>query len=132
MVSGSCLCGDIRFEVDTEGAGFGHCHCSMCRKAHGTGFVTWLDVMREAFRWTAGEERVARYRSSPAMTRTFCPTCGSPLFSNAAVVPGLQFVRAASLDNPAAVTPGMHIYCDSAQPWALPDDGLPRFGKLPG
>jgi len=26
----------------------------------------------------------------------------------------------------------MQIYCDSAQPWALLEDGIQRFPKMPG
>lgn len=41
-------------------------------------------------------------------------------------------LQAASLDDPAAVSPTMHIYCASAQPWGQPLDDLPHFAKMPG
>ena len=37
MLTGSCLCADIAFEIDGPVDIVGHCHCSMCRKFHGTG-----------------------------------------------------------------------------------------------
>ena len=36
MLTGSCLCGDIAFEIDGPVDTAGHCHCSMCRKFHGS------------------------------------------------------------------------------------------------
>lgn len=35
-VRGSCLCGDVRFEVRMPAAWFQCCHCSRCRKKTGS------------------------------------------------------------------------------------------------
>ena len=48
------------------------------------------------------------------------------------LLPDLQFKHPSNLYNLAQVTSSMHICCDSAQPWGLPEEGLPHFGKLPG
>ena len=37
---GGCLCGDVRFTVDWPSKWIAHCHCSMCRRAHGAAYVT--------------------------------------------------------------------------------------------
>ena len=34
MVHGSCLCGQVRFELTGPAQFINHCHCSMCRKVH--------------------------------------------------------------------------------------------------
>ena len=60
MVTGSCLCGEIRFEVTAELGPVGLCHCGMCRKASGTAFATNASVDRAGFRLTRGAERVQR------------------------------------------------------------------------
>src|SRR5262245_33705063 len=78
--SGACLCGSVRFEIDSTTKWCAHCHCSMCRRAHGAPFVAWVGVKSEQFRFLAGEDRVERYRSSPEATRSFCKTCGSMMF----------------------------------------------------
>ncbi len=36
VLTGSCLCGAVAFEVDGPIAGIGQCHCSLCRKVSGT------------------------------------------------------------------------------------------------
>ena len=56
-----------------------HCHCSICRKAHGSPFVTFVGVEASDFRWLTGDEALVRYRATPdsVYERTFCPRCGS-------------------------------------------------------
>ena len=59
---GGCLCGAVRFEITLPSKWCAHCHCSMCRRAHGAGVVTWFGVPEDRFRITAGEELGARFR----------------------------------------------------------------------
>ena len=123
MVAGSCLCGDTRFEVDPSGGRISHCHCSMCRKAHAAPFVSWLSAPAAGFRWSAGEERVAHYRSSEWMNRAFCPRCGSAL---PAVDGETVDVPAGCLDDDPGVRPSRHIFYASHAPWLTVNDDLPR------
>jgi hypothetical protein len=74
---GSCLCGAIRYEFDGPFEVMSHCHCSMCRKHHGTAFATFVTTSVSAFRWLAGETSVVTYQSSPNGKRCFCGACGS-------------------------------------------------------
>jgi len=37
-----------------------------------------------------------------------------------------------ALNDPAAYTPSMEIYCSSAQPWFHADTERKRFAKMPG
>ena len=77
MLTGTCLCADIAFEIDGPVDTVGHCHCSMCRKFHGSAFATFGTTALEDFRWVRGAERVRTYRSSARGYRHFCPRCGS-------------------------------------------------------
>ncbi|MFT5740494.1 MAG: hypothetical protein ACI9LO_003411 [Planctomycetota bacterium] len=62
---GSCLCGEIAFEVDELGSTIGNCHCSMCRKFHGPAYATLAEVEAEHFRWLRGKEslKILSYES---------------------------------------------------------------------
>ena len=53
-----------------------HCHCSMCRKHHGTPFATWAAAPLAGFRYTAGRTRSA-LRLVAGFHRSFCRVCGS-------------------------------------------------------
>src|ERR1700686_4005215 len=77
---GSCLCGGIQYELSSELRGTAHCHCSMCRKAHGAAFATHGGVPKSDLRLLTGADLLREYGSSPTITRSFCSQCGSQLF----------------------------------------------------
>lgn len=79
MIQGSCLCGKVRYELRGQAQFINHCHCSMCRKTHGTAFGSFLHADGHAFAWTEGALEVRRYESSPGTFRSFCRNCGSGL-----------------------------------------------------
>jgi hypothetical protein len=74
---GSCLCGAVCYEIDSIDTPIAHCHCATCRKARASAFATTASVLREHFRWIAGEELLRAYESSPGKFRRFCSLCGS-------------------------------------------------------
>ena len=130
---GGCACGAVRYECEGEPVLAAHCHCRDCQRASGAAMSTVFAVPRAAFRRVGLTSTYATTGDSGnPVVRHFCADCGSPLFTDVNVLPDLQFVRAASLDDPAAVSPTMHIYCASAQPWGKPLDDLPHFAKMPG
>ena len=133
-LKGQCSCGAVTYACDGEPVMVAHCHCRDCQRSSGAAMATVFAVPKQAFHLLSGETRRYAYTgdSGQPVYRHFCPNCGAPLFTDVTVLPDLQFIRATSLDNPAQVTSSLHIYCDSAQPWGLPEDGLPHFGKLPG
>nr|WP_312509789.1 GFA family protein [Pseudomonas luteola] len=116
MLKGSCLCGAVTYEVDTSLEKATHCHCSMCRKAHGAAFATYTIVSKKSFRFTTGEADVAAYRSSPEVVRTFYRRCGS----------NLQFLRdgrdtqglaLGSLDSALGALPVDEIFTEAQPSW---------------
>ena len=38
MITGSCLCGEVTYEISGKVGDIVHCHCQTCRKAHGAAF----------------------------------------------------------------------------------------------
>jgi hypothetical protein len=129
-VKGSCLCGGVRYEVDSF-LRVVNCHCSMCRKATGAAFRTRARVLLDAFRWLRGEELVSRYASSPGEERTFCRVCGStlPTFFRDRPELGLPL---GTLDEDPGVRPSAHVWVDSKAPWWEITDDLPQFAEGPG
>jgi hypothetical protein len=131
-VPGRCFCGAVQFEVGLPTVFCGHCHCSMCRRAHGAGYVTWVVVPYERFRLLAGEERLVRYRSSDHGTRSFCATCGSTLFCESTRHPDVIDVVLANLEGEIDRRPEVHLFFDDRAPWVHVADGLPRLGGPTG
>lgn len=127
MVTGSCLCGEIRFEVTAELGPVGLCHCGMCRKASGTAFATNASVDRAGFRLTRGAELVQRYESSPGHWRCFCRVCGSPVFGEMRDMPDLVRLRLGALDGDPGARPAYHWAVNVKAPWWTIHDGLPQL-----
>ena len=127
MTTGSCLCGGVTFEISGDLAPIQICHCIQCRKAQGSAFVTNIPVGADQLRFTAGEDLIKTYASSPGKVRAFCGNCGSPLFSRRDSVPGTVRIRAGTLDGDLSVRPAFHIYWDFRANWLELDDGLPHY-----
>jgi hypothetical protein len=70
--TGGCLCGAVRVECTAAPRRVGLCHCLDCRKRQGALFHSFA-VFPPAAVTVTGETRTYK-------TRSFCPTCGSPLF----------------------------------------------------
>lgn len=74
---GSCLCGQVTFEVAGFSQHVANCHCSMCRKFHGAAFGTLAEV--NGLVWLSGKELLKDYVAPNGTTRTFCSHCGSSI-----------------------------------------------------
>ena len=131
-VPGACLCGGVRFTVELPTLFCGHCHCTMCQRAHSAAFVTWFGVPYAQFRITAGEDRLVRRKSSDHGTRSFCGACGSQLLCESTNHPDWIDITLASMEGPIDRGPEAHYYVDDAVRWARLEDGLPRFGGATG
>jgi hypothetical protein len=129
---GGCLCGAVRFEITPPTKWCAHCHCSMCRRAHGAAWVTWVGVPAGQFRLTAGESALVRYASSAAAHRGFCSSCGSTLLFESARWADEVHVALANVEGDIDRTPQAHVYFDDRAPWAEVHDELPRRGGPTG
>ncbi len=131
MITGSCLCGAVRWQVDGDLGTMSHCHCSMCRKAHGAPFGTYVSAASDNFRWLGGEETISTYESSPGFVRAFCGQCGS-VVPDPADDDGHVFIPAGGLDSDPGVRPESHIFAATKAPWHIIGDDLPRHDAYPG
>lgn len=122
MIKGSCLCKGYQFEVDGEFGDMVDCYCSMCRKAHGAAFATFVGCNASEFKITQGEELIAQYQSSPEGKRSFCKVCGS----NAPMHAGEQvYIPAGLLDVDPGSRTSAHFFVASKAPWVeITDDAI--------
>ena len=130
MIQGRCLCGAVRYEVDGPIVDMVHCHCSMCRKHHGTPYATWAAAPLAGFRYTAGEAEIGRYDSSPGHQRSFCTHCGSVTPERLEEM-GLVIMPAGNLEGDLGVRPSKHMFVASKAPWHEITDDLPRHDEYP-
>lgn len=129
--SGGCLCGEVRYE-GSEAQGGGHCYCEDCRRSSGTSHCSHMIVSESRFS-VQGEVRFfdAVADSGNTISRGFCPSCGSPIYSRNSGMSGMVIVRASSLDDPHVFAAGLIVYASRAPAWGQPRDDLPVFAEMP-
>jgi hypothetical protein len=129
--AGSCLCGEVRFEVEGVFEKFFLCHCEYCRKDTGSAHAANLFSKTATLTWLSGEDKTTFF-NLPATRhcRRFCSTCGSALpYSTGGKY---LIVPAGSLDTDVSIRPDAHIFVASKANW---DDGLEevvRIDHFPG
>lgn len=131
MLTGSCLCAAVAYEIGGPLSQALNCHCSMCRKAQGSAFRSRARVKTADFRFTRGDDLVTYYESSPGNHRGFCRVCGSPIHSKFDDQPDVLGLPLGSLDQDPGIKPRFHVFVGSKAPWHDITDELPQFQELP-
>ena len=67
----------------------------------------------------------SRAASGNLMHRQFCPTCGTPVFTQSDARRHMIGVRAGTLDDPEIGKPQITIWTSSAPSWAVFDPNIP-------
>jgi hypothetical protein len=131
MATGGCHCGAIRYSLEGEPTHSSVCHCESCRRTTGGLMTAWLGYPGEALTVEQGEP--ATYSSSTGVERLFCGACGTSLFyTNERAMPGVVDVLTATLDDPEAFPPTLHVQMTDSLPWEAKLDGLPKYRRFPG
>lgn len=122
-VTGGCQCGAVRYAIVAPLENPHICHCRMCQKAVGNYFAALVGTQKSGLQWTRGAP--TEFRSSSAVSRGFCKTCGTPLtfaYDHSRRIA----VSIGSLDNPAVTTPAKQFGIEGQLP------AFPLLHTLPG
>ena len=118
----------MRYRLTSDPLIVNCCHCLNCQRQTGGAFV--INALIEADRMEVlrgAPQRVPAPRDDGSAQQIWrCPSCQVALFSEYGR-PDIRFVRAGTLDDPAAVTPDVHIYTRSKLPWVTIPESLPAF-----
>jgi hypothetical protein len=130
--TGGCLCGALRYEAVGEPIGSGHCYCSDCRRASGSGFIPFIGFKAEAVRFT-GEAREFRSKAARGgdAVRNRCAQCMSLVFGGEIGKSGSYTLYAGSLDDPSAFHPTIAIFAEDRPDWALIPPSFKVFDRMP-
>ena len=126
---GGCACGAVRYRLTSDPLIVHCCHCLNCQRQTGSAFVINLLIEADRMELLADEPQpVDVPRDDGSVQRIYrCPACQVAVFSEYGW-PEVRFVRAGTLDDPAGVTPDVHIYTRSKVPWVALPDGAQAFG----
>lgn len=129
-LAGGCDCGEVRYQLECAPLVVHACHCHWCQRESGSAFA--LNALIES-------EQLTRLHGEPVMVSTpsasgrgqqiaRCPRCHVALWSHyAGSGPLVSFVRVGTLDEPAQLSPDIHIYTASKQPWLILPEDRPAF-----
>jgi hypothetical protein len=129
--SGSCLCGEVNFEIDGDFESFYLCHCKYCQKDTGSAHASNLFSSVAKLVWLSGQDKIKTYElPSTKHIKSFCSNCGSAL-------PSLQMnskllvVPAGSLNQDILIKPNAHIFTSSRANWEHKLEDIKSYEKLP-
>ena len=133
IASGQCLCGAVRLEIDVPARWAWHDHSAPSRRAHGAAYATYVGSWRKRFRVTAGEDAITRFEDQATKTvRSFCATCGTPLFYERARSPHMVNIPRALFSGRTGRQPLYHIAIEELQEWAYTGEPLVPLKGFPG
>ena len=133
MLTGRCLCGACRYELDGEPVVVAHCHCLDCQRISGAGHSTGAMFAEAQVRLFGAPATFELASDSGAIvTRLFCGKCGSPLFGKNSGMPGFMTATLGTLDAPDELTPQVAIFTRSRRRWDAVDPAVASFEAQPG
>lgn len=120
MITGSCLCRQVTYEVRELMSPIVFCHCSFCRKASATAFSANAMVAVTSFQLLSGKESLVTYESSPGKKRYYCNNCHSQLYHIKDDMPDkltLKLGTIDSCDQDLSQLEKKHIHDEHVFPW---------------
>ena len=134
QLTGSCLCGAVKYRTSGEPLVQAVCHCADCQRQSGTAFSVVVGVQRDAL--TLEGNTLASFTTVNSdhgtdTERHFCSACGSPIVSFSAALPEMAFLKAGTLDDGSWLQPSVEVWASSAQPWAPHFEHAASFERGP-
>jgi len=131
-LEGRCYCGNVRYVAEGEPMLQAQCHCRECQYITGGAPNTFIVMPAAGHKYTKGTPKAfTRSDLERAVTREFCPDCGTHLATKPPGRP-VVVVKVGTLDDPKQFTPQMAIFTVDKQPFHQIPEGLKTFERRPG
>lgn len=118
-LTGGCRCGQVQLSVRGEPRRVGICHCTDCRQESGSAFTFYGIWPASAFEHH-GE-------TTESHGRSFCPQCGSRLFSVNAEEAEIKLGVLSQAPTP--LVPRYELWVKRREPWLRPVDGAEQHDQ---
>lgn len=129
-LTGGCMCGAVRYALNSDPFDCGYCHCRTCQLNSGAPAMAFASVKAGDWVATQGESVIRTVRSSSFGARSSCGSCGTPLYVRVDHQPETVDFSIVTLDDPAVIAPEFHIFWSSKVEWFDPGDELPKHEKF--
>jgi hypothetical protein len=132
ITEGSCLCGEIGYEITGAPVRMMNCHCSRCRLGRAAAHATNVFFKLDQFRWVRGATLVTEYKVPDARFHAvaFCSRCGGKV-PRPSPERGVVVVPAGSLDTDPSTRAQAHIFVADKAPWFDITGPLPQYPGMP-
>ena len=130
--SGSCFCGAVKYRLTSKPMFVHCCHCRDCQRQVGSAFAINAIIERDRIELLSGEPVPREMTTDSGRPHDIyrCPNCLSALWSDYGRRQVMVFVRVATLDEPSALPPDVHIFTRSKVGWV--DLSQPAPGATTG
>lgn len=129
-MKGSCLCGNVEFEVDGEIFNIYQCHCSLCKKQSGSTSNSATIVGKDKLRFLMGSDSINSWVKESGFRSDFCSKCGSPV-PNPLRGLDLYWVPVGLLPVSLKATVVAHLCISTISGWHLVDPSVAQFQGVP-
>lgn len=131
--SGSCQCGNVKYEVIDKPLATVACHCSDCQKLSTSAFSVSMILHRSGFKILSGNmkswERPTE--SGGVAVCWFCPDCGNRIFHENPEMPDIVRLKPGTLEDTSVLEPQAHVWTCRQQPWLERIADLKKFERQP-
>jgi hypothetical protein len=127
--TGGCLCGQVRYETKSAPLMTGICHCKNCQKQAGSAFSTLAAFQKTDIEFTGDLSLYADGDTDTGNTvsRYFCGTCGSPIYSAIPSQPDMAYLKTGTLDDTDGFIVMFHCWSSTKQDWVELSPDVPAF-----
>ena len=132
-ITGGCLCGEVRYECESEPVVTAICNCTNCQRQTASAFSVIVGVSKGSIKFTSGKTAFFESLgdSGKLVYRHFCNKCGTPIYSDVESTPDLDWIKQGSVDDTSKLTPQISLYMKSAQDWVTLNDSIAQFQTTP-
>jgi len=133
-IEGGCYCKGVRYKAEGNPMFKGQCHCRECQYFSGGHPNVIVAMPAASFQYTKGAAKgFARKDLDKAVTREFCPDCGTHILTRAPSLAGAVIIKVGTFDDPSLFGgPQMAIFTVDKQSFHTLPAGIPAFERMPG
>ncbi len=129
-IDGGCHCGFIAYRAEVDPKDVLICHCTDCQTLSGSAFRVVVFARESDFELLSGRPKVyvKIAQSGRPREQTFCPECGTPIYSAPVGDEPRQLgIRVGSVRQRDLLPPQSQYFCGSAREWLGAIESLPRI-----
>lgn len=129
---GRCSCGALTYRMMSRPLITHCCHCRYCQRETGTAFAINALIEADRVEVLTGEtvEATIPSESGKGLIMVRCSKCQVPVWTHYMNDRFVCWIRVGTLLEPDLISPDVHIFTDSKQPWVTLPEDVPQFNEF--